>query len=227
VSASRVPWFSWAVAAAAALASLDPAGFELTRGGLRDGELWRLWTGHLSHYSAYHLAVDAGTFLLLGLLYERRYGTLRWALMTGVAALAVSLVFVTGERGFDAYRGLSGLDCAAFAAALTVEAPRRKIVAGLMGALFAAKLIWEQASGGFLFPSAELGSMGLPIPSAHTIGAAAGLGMSILTTRPGPIPGAAGASAACGTGASGGDAPDRASGGWGTRGRRAPPPRPA
>lgn len=223
----KLPLFSWAVAAASALALLDPAVVELTRGGLRDGELWRLWTGHLAHYSVYHFAVDAGTFLLLGTLYERRYGTRRWALLTGVSALAVSLVFLAGERAFESYRGLSGVDCAAFAAALTVEARRSMRAAAVMGALFAAKLIWEQVTGGFLFPSADLGSMGLPVLSAHTVGAAAGLGMSILTWRRPRSPAAPEARGASGTGASGGGAPDRASGGWGTRGRRAAPARPA
>jgi hypothetical protein len=125
--------------------------------------------------------------------------------MTGVAATAISAVFLSAERGFETYRGLSGLDCAAFAAAVVAEASGRRPAAWLMGALFAAKLAWEQLNGAFIFPSAELGSMGLPVLSAHTAGAAAGFATALI--RPIRAPSRAGraGSAACATRACAGD----------------------
>ena len=177
--AARAPLVSIAVAGAAAMALLAPFAFEMTRAGVHEGELWRLLTGHLAHYGLYHFVVDAGTLLALGWMYESRFGPRRWALLLGGAALVISLFFLAAEPGFERYRGLSGVDCAAFAAAILCEFPKRKPLAIVLAALFAAKLLFEQSSGGFLFPSTGLGDMGLPVLSAHTVGAAAGFAMAL------------------------------------------------
>lgn len=176
---ARAPLVSLAVVGAAALALLVPSAFELTRSGLRAGEFWRLLTGHLAHYGLYHFAIDAGTLLALGWMYENRCGSRRWALLLGGAALAVSLVFLAAEPDLERYRGLSGVDCAAFAAAVLCEYPRRRMLSACLAALFVAKLLFEQTTGGFLFPSTGLGDMGLPVLSAHTVGAAAGFALAL------------------------------------------------
>jgi len=175
-TAARAPLFTLAIVALSGLSLLAPETFELSRAGLAAGELWRLFTGHLTHHSPYHLLVDAGTFAILGSIVERRLGAGRWALLLAASALLISLAFLALEPSLESYRGLSGLDCAAFAAALWLEAPVHRTMTILLGAGFAAKLIYEQVAGGFLFPSTNLGDMGLPVLSAHSIGAAAGFG---------------------------------------------------
>lgn len=152
----------------AALAS--PSSFELTR----DGGVWRLLTGHLAHYSLYHFAVDAGTLLVVGRLVERHWGARRWALVCAASALSISLAFLLFETRLDVYRGLSGLDCTAFAAMLSIEARRHRGPALALAVVFAAKLAYEQITGGFLFPSTGWGDMGSPVLSAHTVGALGG-----------------------------------------------------
>jgi rhomboid family GlyGly-CTERM serine protease len=181
--AARAPLFTLALLALSALAFLSPSTFELTRHGIAQGELWRLLTGHLCHYSVYHFAVDAGTLLVLGAIVERHRGSRRWAVLTGVSALAISLAFLWAEPQLDVYRGLSGIDCAAFAAVLALEMERHRGPALALAALFAAKLAFEQITGRFLFPSAGLGEMGLPVLSAHTVGAVIGFAAAIPLTR--------------------------------------------
>ncbi len=183
--ADRAPLFSLGIVVLAALALLAPEAVELTRSGVANGELWRLFTGHLAHYSLYHFAVDAGTFAILGSIVERRLGAGRWALLLSASALLISLTFLGLEPSLDSYRGLSGLDCAAFAAALILEARKHRGMAILLGAGFAAKLAFEQISGGFLFPSTNLGDMGLPVLSAHSVGAAVGFGTILALGRSG------------------------------------------
>jgi len=181
--ADRAPLFSLGVVVLSALALLAPEAAELTRSGLARGELWRLFTGHLSHFSLYHFVVDAGTFAILGSIVERRLGAGRWALLLSASALLISLAFLGLEPSLESYRGLSGLDCAAFAAALILEARTHRGMAILLAAGFAAKLAFEQTSGGFLFPSTNLGDMGLPVLSAHSIGAAAGVAMTFVVGK--------------------------------------------
>lgn len=175
----RAPLVSIGAAAAAVLATLAPEALELSREGVARGELWRIWTGQLAHCSLYHLGVDAGTLLALGFLYERAVGPARWALILGIAAPVIAGAFLLLEPGLKAYRGLSGIDCAAFAVAVGVEARRRPALGLALGGLFAAKLAWEQASGSFLFPAAGLGDMGLPVLSAHAAGALAGFAAAL------------------------------------------------
>jgi len=179
----RAPLVTLGIVTLAAAALAAPDLFELSRQGLARGELWRLWTAHLAHYSIAHFAVDAGTLLLLGFLYEDRLGSGRWALLLSTAATAISLVFLVADPSLSSYRGLSGLDCTAFVAGLVVESRDRRPVALFWGIAFGAKVLYEQLTGTFLFPSAGLGEMGLPVLSAHTTGALAGLA-AILALRP-------------------------------------------
>jgi rhomboid family GlyGly-CTERM serine protease len=172
--AARAPLVSLGVVAAATVAFACPELLELSRAGIVRGELFRLWTGHLAHYSLYHFAVDAGTLLLLGFLYEPLVGRARWGLLLAAAAPLIGVSFLLFEPPLSVYRGLSGLDCAAFAVAVGAEARRRPLLAAGLGLVFALKIAWEQANGGFLFPTAGLGDMGLPVLSAHSAGALAG-----------------------------------------------------
>jgi rhomboid family GlyGly-CTERM serine protease len=179
----RAPFVTLAALGLSLAAFAAPEAFELTREGLLRGEFWRLLTGHLAHYSLYHLAVDGATLLALGWLYEESFGPLRWALILLGAAAVVSGAFLVLEPRLSAYRGLSGLDCAAFAAAILAEGRRRPWLAAGLALVFAAKLVYEQLAGGFIFPATGLGDMGCPVLSAHTAGAAAGF---LGGWRPGP-----------------------------------------
>ncbi len=171
----RAPLVSMAVAALGALAFTFPAAFELTRTGLAGGEAWRLLTGHLTHHSVYHFAMDAVPLVALGWLFESRYGARRWSAILAAGAVLVSIAFLLFEQELESYRGLSGIDCAAFAAGIVAELRSRRPVALILGALLAAKLVFEQVTGAFLMPSTGLGDMGLPVLSSHAAGALAGL----------------------------------------------------
>jgi rhomboid family GlyGly-CTERM serine protease len=177
--AARAPLFTFSLIALSGLTFLSPSTFELSRRGVADGEFWRLLTGHLCHYSLYHFAVDAGTLLALGWIVESRRGARRWGLLAASSAIAISLAFIWAEPQLDVYRGLSGIDCAAFAAALALKIERHRAPALALAAVFAAKLAYEQLTGRFLFPSADLGEMGLPVLTAHTVGALTGFASAI------------------------------------------------
>jgi len=79
------------------------------RDAVLSGEIWRLWTGHLVHYSARHALSDTAVLILIGSLAEREFGT-RWmcnALFRG--GLFISLGLILGVPNLLEYRGASGL----------------------------------------------------------------------------------------------------------------------
>lgn len=49
-------------------------GLQYDRRAVLDGELWRLLTGNLVHWSLPHFTLDLGAFFIVGLLWERHSG---------------------------------------------------------------------------------------------------------------------------------------------------------
>lgn len=96
----------------AVMATVHPAFHAwcvLDREALAAGEVWRLWTGHLAHFSASHLRVDAVVFVLLGGALRRAgEGGFARVLLIGGAALSASLMAC--DPSLARYGGLSGLN---------------------------------------------------------------------------------------------------------------------
>jgi rhomboid family GlyGly-CTERM serine protease len=142
------------------------------------GEVWRLVTGHWTHWTADHLLWDVLTFLLLATLCETLVS--RRALLAAVAgsALLISAGFWVALPELVRYRGLSGIDSALFVL-LAVALLRREgggAAAGLPGLAllaFLARTVWEVSTGGALFADGA-GSF-VPVPLAHLLGGAWGV----------------------------------------------------
>lgn len=81
-----------------------------SRDALQQGELWRLLTGHLMHFSWTHLAADIGGFLLLGVMIEREQGrpTLVGLLMVLALGTSAALWLLVPQLAF--YGGISALN---------------------------------------------------------------------------------------------------------------------
>ena len=96
----------------AVMATVQPtfhAWCVLDRDALASGEVWRLWTGHLAHFSASHLVVDAVVFgLLVGALRRAGEDGFARGLLIGGAALSASLMAC--DPSLARYGGLSGLN---------------------------------------------------------------------------------------------------------------------
>jgi rhomboid family GlyGly-CTERM serine protease len=149
------------------------------RTAIQTGELWRLLTGHLTHYSADHFLWDVMMFAVLGVMIERRH---RGGFVVSVlaSATAISAVLWFGHPEVTAYRGLSGIDSALFThAAIHVYAEggrlRRPFVqfvsAGLLVG-FIAKIFFEITSGHTLFvDSTDFVSLA----AVHAIGGLVGI----------------------------------------------------
>jgi rhomboid family GlyGly-CTERM serine protease len=158
---------------------------EYRREAVAAGELWRLLTGQLVHWSTAMWVADVTVLVVAGFLLARRAPRLALTCVP-ISALAVAAAVHVLAPGLARYRGSSGIATALVVAcalelARTPGASRRVAIAGL--ALGTAKLAYEVATG------ASLSSGTLPpgvrvAPVAHFAGVAGGLAAYLLTTRP-------------------------------------------
>ncbi len=107
------------------------------------GEPWRLVTANLLHAGPMHLAFNVLGLLVLGGLLERTIGSMRTALVAGLAALGAT--FAGLLVGYDAMVGASGIVAGFAGALLWLELrmperlpaqwriPRRPFIAALLG----------------------------------------------------------------------------------------------
>jgi rhomboid family GlyGly-CTERM serine protease len=152
---------------------------EFSRKAIMQGELWRLFTGHLSHWSLDHLQWDLASFVLLGAIAERN-GRTRFIALVAASALAISIGLLVAQPDLDFYRGLSGVDSALFvlvcASALrTSLCSRDRLGTALTITLlagFIGKVGLEAISGRPLFMAEDPGAALVWL--AHASGGAAG-----------------------------------------------------
>jgi rhomboid family GlyGly-CTERM serine protease len=155
---------------------------QFDRDAILAGQLWRLVTGNLVHWSMEHFLLDVGAFLVVGLMVE---GYLKqnyaWILLASAVAVGCGVLAFAPEM--TVYRGLSGVDSGQFAAALCVESAtalrdrRRWIWVAPAMSIFVIKIVYECTSGQMLFGTESLGDIGIPTPVAHAAGAAAAVAL--------------------------------------------------
>jgi len=106
------PWAAFSIALVAVLIQAIPslrAVLVYDRSALADGELWRVWTGHLVHFGWPHLVVDAGLLAILGWYGERRYPAFtRWGLL--LMPPFISAAIWSFDPAMQRYGGLSAVN---------------------------------------------------------------------------------------------------------------------
>lgn len=152
----RFPWITTVVSALFAVASFAPVqALEYDRIRVASGEVWRLLTGQLVHWTPRMAAFDIGMLLGLGIWLEvrgdRRLTAVALALGGGLTALAIHLL----STDLFVYRGSSGMASALFVLAAIRVAdstdPRPRILAIAAVALFLSKAAFESLAGQTLF----------------------------------------------------------------------------
>ena len=154
------------------------------RGAILAGELWRLFTCHLVHFSLSHLLFDLAGFLTAaGIIRQRAYRHL--GLLCAVSALAVSGAIFIWQPGMAFYGGLSGIVNAAFiyAALRGVREERRWrwfCLAAIV--LCIGNTLWEVVTGQPTLASPD-NYLFVPVPLAHLVGALTGAAMAGVEAR--------------------------------------------
>ncbi|MFK7896403.1 MAG: rhombosortase [Myxococcota bacterium] len=178
MNGARLPVFTVMGVAFALLAS-TPEGaslFEWQR-GLAAGEPWRLLTGHFSHWSPAHLHWDLLVFAIFGALLESRSRRAFLGVMA-LSGVGLGVALPLLHPAMEAYRGLSGIDCALAAAVGAMHLGRRTwgdaAIGGAILLFVGGKVAFELGAGGPLF--VDSGAAGfVSLPAAHGLGALAGL----------------------------------------------------
>lgn len=82
---------------------------EYDRHAIIHGELWRLWTGHLAHWSAQHALVDLACVLVAGSIAMQYHGARRTGCALLLGAPFISLGLLVLAPALQRYRGASGI----------------------------------------------------------------------------------------------------------------------
>jgi rhomboid family GlyGly-CTERM serine protease len=115
---------------------------EWRREAIMRGELWRLWSGQLCHWSSAHLAGNLAAMAAVGVIAGRPVR--RWLAALPLAAPLLSLFLLVAAPALESYRGLSGLvGVLVVGAVLTGGGPGR-----LLGLAYLGKLAFDIATGG-------------------------------------------------------------------------------
>ena len=174
----HIPFFTLLFSLPAVGIFLFPAAaglLQYQRPAIIQGEFWRLFTQHWTHWNADHLFWDLATFVGLGIACEGRdrTGFLR---VTVVSGLLISLSLFVIQPGLMICRGLSGIDSALFGFLITdlFLGHRRtnqpvKYVCFFAGAAFFVKTVIEIHTGATVFVNSQTNLM-VPVPIAHLAG---------------------------------------------------------
>lgn len=173
------PWATGLIALAAGVCRASPAigdAFVYDRAAILSGQVWRLWTGHVVHFTLAHLLWNLALLLFVGCWLERLapFGTRGFY---GVAPVFISGVLLLLEPSLVRYAGLSGLGAGitVLLAARQLRSPieSRWVWTAVLGLVF-LKVAVEWWSG---VPLLATGIRGVPL--AHGAGVI-GAGFALL-----------------------------------------------
>jgi rhomboid family GlyGly-CTERM serine protease len=177
----RGPWVTVAIVLACAAIALTPGAAErlqYERAAVASGELWRLVTGQLAHWTPRMAAADLLVVGIAGAWLEwRSRRLLVWTV--AMAGAGVGLTIQAFTPHLASYRGSSGIASglyAAVAGALIAErAPRWIRLAACLALLgLVGKTALEMATGDAIF-AGPLPPGVSAVPEAHLAGALAGI----------------------------------------------------
>jgi len=183
--AGGTPQVTFVILALAVSAYLFPplaAALVYDRSAILGGEIWRLITGPLVHFSGDHLFFNLLVFAAAGGLLERRHPLLFRHLCVA-AYLAGSFCLFLLSPGISVFGGLSGIATMAVVLLAVEEAGRGTRVSLLwlvVLALTAGKMIAEWILGVPLFTGPEAFVI---VPSVHIAGGLVALGAYLAIVR--------------------------------------------
>jgi rhomboid family GlyGly-CTERM serine protease len=163
-----------------------PDVLEYDRDAVNGGQIWRLLTGQLVHWTARMTLIDLGVILLLGAWLET-YSRKLLLLSLASAPIVIGAGLHLLPSGLDIYRGSSGLATALFVCmAFVLLRGKRRGFALLALMMMMAKIVWELWSGSPI-AAGDLPNGVEVAPLAHLLGAVAGLFAFIVCRRSKPL----------------------------------------
>ncbi len=150
------------------------------RSAIAAGEVYRLLTGHFVHLGLSHTLLNAFGLGLVWLLVGGAFSVIGWIATLGIVIGVIDLGFWYLMPSLDWYVGLSGVLHGLLVAGLVGSLRVRRWESLILGAVIAAKLVFEFVVGPV--PGSAEAAGGAVIVEAHLYGAAGGLlGGALLT----------------------------------------------
>jgi rhomboid family GlyGly-CTERM serine protease len=151
----RWPWVSLTVVAACLAAGLLTGGGEsiqYERSRVASGDIWRLLTGQMVHWTPRMALVDLGMLLLLGASLEATGRRPAASLAIGASVVLCAAGIHVIPSGQELYRGSSGIASALFVLLcleliVTSRSPRVKLLSAAALTLIVVKAVWESSTG--------------------------------------------------------------------------------
>ena len=176
----QLPWIAPLFGAAVFFLALLPESqqtfFQFDRNRILEGEVWRMFTGHLVHWNSSHLFWDLFVFLGCGFFLEWLQRN-RVLIIILAVTLSVSTALLVFQPSLVYYRGLSAVDMGLFTAAclkaiaycrLRNKRPMAVVWSLVLLGCF-LKPFLEVATGDALFVSG-FGEGIVPSPASHIFG---------------------------------------------------------
>ncbi|HHI91906.1 MAG TPA: rhombosortase [Gammaproteobacteria bacterium] len=140
---------------------------------LHEGQLWRLFTGHLVHLGWSHTGLNIAGLALIWALVGQRFDNRQWSAIITILMLGISLGLLIFNPTLAWYVGLSGVLHGMLTAGTIADIRSGDKSAWVLLILIAAKLAWEQTAGAL--PGSEAAAGGAVIVDAHFYGGVLGL----------------------------------------------------
>lgn len=140
---------------------------------ISQGEVWRLFTGHLLHTNGFHLLLNLSALVMLWALHNRFYTYINYTLLFLFCALSTSLGIFFSDPSLTQYVGLSGVLHGIFVFGAIMDILSKDKTGYLLFIAVWLKIAYEQIYGA----SAEVSSLieaNVAI-DAHLWGAVGGL----------------------------------------------------
>ena len=167
------PWLGLAAALVALQAIPDAASWmRYDRGGVAQGELWRILSANFIHLGWGHLTLNVAGLIAIAWLFAEDYPLVSWVVILVVCSIATSAGLYAFNPEIEWCVGLSGALHGLFVAgavAWVAHTPRFGI--GLLLGV-AAKIAYEQFAGAMPFSEDTVG--GPVVTDAHLWGAIGG-----------------------------------------------------
>ncbi|MDT8384608.1 MAG: rhombosortase [Gammaproteobacteria bacterium] len=143
------------------------------REAILHGQLWRLFSGHLTHLGWSHLWLNIAGLALIWGLVGRCFSLRQWLSISAGLALGIGLGLLVFNPQLAWYVGLSGVLHGMLVAGGIAEVRAGRGSSYVLLILVGAKLVWEQVAGPL--PGSTAGAGGAVIVDAHLYGALCGI----------------------------------------------------
>lgn len=176
-------WFTFGLSGLILLLGIFPSVTEpllqLDRGRVAAGEYWRLLSGQIVHYGAYHLLMNLAALLLCGYIFLSSCRLLTYICLLLFAGCFVGLGIYWGNPELQFYAGFSGVlhGLIIFGLFSTI---RQTSWINSIGLILVAAKLWQEQGGEY--QATDLQKL-LPVPvavDAHLYGALGGMTFSLL-----------------------------------------------